>query len=73
MAEAGGVRGLLTFQACTEFGWFVVAPWRGQPIPPIAANWSPAALWRGPLINGIFGLGTGLMLQLLQGLFRGRR
>lgn len=59
--------------AATAFGWFVVAPWRGQPIPPIAANWSLAALWRGPLINGIFGLGTGLMLQLLQGLVRGRR
>lgn len=59
--------------AATAYGWFVVAPWRGQPIPPVAANWNPAALWRGPLINGIFGLGAGLLLQLLAGLLRGRR
>ncbi|MBL8700251.1 MAG: hypothetical protein JNK67_17885 [Alphaproteobacteria bacterium] len=57
----------------TAYGWFVVSPWRGQPIPPIAANWNPAALWRGPLINGIFGLGAGIMLRLLLGFVRGRR
>jgi hypothetical protein len=35
--------------------WFVIAPLRGQ---PIAQNWNLARLWIGPLVNGLWGLGT---------------
>jgi hypothetical protein len=37
--------------------WFVVAPLRGQ---PIAQGWELARLWIGPLVNGLWGLGTAL-------------
>jgi hypothetical protein len=51
-------------------GWFVVAPLKGQ---PVAQGWNLAAMWRGPLINGVFGLGVGLILPGLWALLAGRR
>jgi hypothetical protein len=44
--------------APTLFGRFVLAPMRGQPI-----NSDLLSLWRGLLINGVFGLGIGVFLK----------
>jgi len=49
---------LLGAIGATAVAWFVVAPLKGL---PMAAGWDPAAMWRGPLINGAFGLGIGLI------------
>lgn len=54
----------------TAVGWFVVAPLKGL---PIAQGWNPAAMWRGPLINGMFGLGAGIIGSWLGDLFGRRR
>lgn len=54
----------------TAVGWFVVAPLKGL---PIAQGWNPAAMWRGPLINGMFGLGVGIIGSWLGDLFGRRR
>lgn len=43
----------------TLVAWFIVAPLKGD---PIAAGWVPARMWIGPVINGAWGLGTGLLL-----------
>jgi hypothetical protein len=51
-------------------GWFVVAPLKGQ---PIAAGWNVARLWIAPVVNGVWGLGTALVYELLQRLGSGRR
>ena len=48
----------------TLVGWFVVAPLRGD---PIAQGFDPARMWRGPVINGMFGLGLGVLFDLLRG------
>lgn len=53
----------------TAVGWFVIAPLRGL---PIAQGWNPAAMWRGPLINGAFGLGTGLLIGWISSAVRPR-
>jgi len=53
----------------TLVGWFVVAPLKGQ---PMAAGFVPSRMWLGPLINGVWGLGTGIGLALTRGLFRRR-
>jgi hypothetical protein len=45
--------------APTFFGWFVLAPLGGR---PVARGWQIANMWRGPVFNGIFGLGTALLL-----------
>jgi hypothetical protein len=45
----------------TFFGWFVLAPLRGQ---AVAQGFNPAAMWRGPLINGMWGLGAACFLLL---------
>ncbi len=45
----------------TFFGWFVLAPLRGQ---PVAQGFNPAAMWRGPIINGMWGLGAAFFLML---------
>jgi hypothetical protein len=50
----------------TLVAWFVVAPLKGQ---PIAAGFVPARMWIGPLVNGAWGLGTGIGLWL----YRSRR
>ena len=51
-------------------GWFVVAPLKGQ---PITAGWNVARLWIAPVVNGVWGLGTALLFELLQRLGSGRR
>ena len=50
----------------TLVAWFVVAPLKGQ---PMAAGFVPARMWIGPLVNGAWGLGTGIVLWL----YRARR
>ena len=47
----------------TLVGWFVIAPLRGN---PVAQGFEPARMWRGPVINGMFGLGTGICFDLLR-------
>jgi hypothetical protein len=42
----------------TLVGWFVVAPLRGQ---PVAQGWNVGRMWIGPLLNGLWGLGTALL------------
>jgi hypothetical protein len=54
----------------TAIGWFVVAPLKGL---PVAQGWNPAAMWRGPLINGMFGLGAGIIGSWLAELTGRRR
>jgi hypothetical protein len=55
--------------APTLVGWFVVAPLRGQ---PVAQGFNPARMWAGPVINGMFGLGTAVFYDLLRRLMPGR-
>jgi hypothetical protein len=43
----------------TLVAWFVVAPLKGQ---PPAAGFVPAAMMIGPIVNGAWGLGTGIGL-----------
>jgi len=45
----------------TLVAWFVVAPLKGQ---PMAGGFVPAAMALGPIVNGAWGLGTGLGLML---------
>ena len=45
----------------TLVAWFIVAPLKGQ---PIAAGGVPSAMLIGPIVNGAWGLGTGLGLVL---------
>src|SRR5689334_3442777 len=46
----------------TSVAWFIVAPLKGQ---PLAAGWIPARMVIGPLVNGAWGLGLALLLDLL--------
>ena len=55
--------------APTLVGWFVVAPLRGQ---PMAQGFNPARMWQGPIINGVFGLGTAIFYDLLRRWLPGR-
>jgi len=55
--------------APTAFGWFVLAPLRGQ---AVAQGWQVAGMWRGLVINGMFGLGTAVLLLAAQRLRRRR-
>ena len=43
--------------APTLVAWFIVTPLRGQ---SIAQGWNSARLWIGPLVNGLWGIGTAL-------------
>ena len=54
----------------TAVAWFVVAPLKGQ---PVAQGWNFAAMWRAPLVNGMFGLGCALMAQSIGALFGAKR
>ncbi len=54
----------------TAVAWFIVAPIKGL---PVAQGWNVAAMWRAPLINGVFGLGCGLMAPGIGALFGARR
>jgi hypothetical protein len=47
--------------APTLVAWFLVAPLKGQ---PMAAGWVPMAMMIGPIVNGAWGLGTGLGLAV---------
>jgi hypothetical protein len=49
--------------------WFVVAPLKGQ---PMASGFVPSRMWIGPVLNGAWGLGTGIGLALSRGLTRRR-
>jgi hypothetical protein len=49
--------------APTFVGWFVVAPIKGQ---AVANGFNPARMWIGPLVNGIWGLGTALIYDFLR-------
>jgi hypothetical protein len=53
----------------TLVAWFVVAPLKGQ---PMAAGFAPMAMMIGPIVNGAWGLGTGIGLALF-GRGRARR
>ena len=46
----------------TLVAWFLVAPLKGQ---PMAAGFVPMAMLVGPIVNGAWGLGTGIGLALL--------
>ena len=54
----------------TLVGWFVVAPLKNQ---PMAQGFNPARMWRGPVINGMWGLGTAIFFDLLRRAGLGRR
>ena len=45
----------------TLVAWFIVAPLKGN---PVASGFVPAAMLIGPIVNGAWGLGTGLALAL---------
>jgi hypothetical protein len=45
----------------TLVAWFVVAPLKGQ---PMAGGWAPLAMAAGLIVNGAWGLGTGIGLAL---------
>ncbi len=52
-------------------GWLVVAPLKGM---PLGYGWDPAAMIRSLIINGVWGLGVGLILpRLMPDMPRGRR
>jgi hypothetical protein len=63
------VRGTRFIVAAAIFGavlptlvaWLVVAPLKGQ---PMAAGLVPMAMLIGPIVNGAWGLGTGIGLVL---------
>jgi hypothetical protein len=66
-AALGAMRGVALIGGAFIFGalfptlvaWFIVAPLKGQ---PVAAGLVPAAMLIGPILNGAWGLGTGLGL-----------
>jgi hypothetical protein len=45
----------------TLVAWFIAAPLKGN---PMAGGFAPAAMLIGPIVNGAWGLGTGLGLAL---------
>jgi len=53
---------------CNVVGWYVVAPLKGNPSPAFGL----ATMWRGLTINGVFGLGTIVFLDLFDIYFRKR-
>jgi hypothetical protein len=50
---------------CAAFGWYVVAPLKGNAPPAFGFE----TMWRGVLINGMFGLGTVVFLELADRFF----
>jgi hypothetical protein len=48
----------------TVFSWLIVAPLKGA---PIGYGFPFPGLFVGPIVNGLWGLGTGLFLTLLRG------
>ncbi|HYG88017.1 MAG TPA: hypothetical protein VD978_17315 [Azospirillum sp.] len=55
--------GLFGAIALTLVAWFVVAPLKGA---PVAGGWQPASMATALLVNGAWGLGTALLLRLLE-------
>jgi len=49
--------------ATTAVAWFVVAPIKGN---PVAQGFNPATMWRSPVVNGMFGLGSALFAGWLE-------
>lgn len=49
---------------------FIVAPLKGR---PVAGGWQPAVLITAFLINGMWGLGTGVWIELFQAVFKRRQ
>lgn len=47
--------------APTLVAWFVVAPLKHQ---PMAGGWKASAMMIGPIVNGVWGLGTALFYRL---------
>ena len=47
----------------TLVGWFVVNPIKGR---PVANGFVPARMINGPIINGMYGVGTALFYDLLR-------
>jgi hypothetical protein len=47
--------------APTLVAWFVVAPLKHQ---PVAGGWKPSTMMIGPIVNGVWGLGTALFYRL---------
>lgn len=47
----------------TLVAWFIVAPIKHQ---PIAAGWKPASMVLGPIVNGVWGLGTAAFYRLFR-------
>lgn len=56
--------------APTLAGWFVIAPLKGQ---AVANGFVLSRMWIGPLVNGVWGLGTALIYSLLSGRFGRKR
>lgn len=54
----------------TAVAWFVVAPLKGL---PVAQGWNYAAMWRAPLVNGMFGLGCAVLAQGICALLGAKR
>jgi hypothetical protein len=50
--------------APTLVAWFVVAPLKGQ---PVAGGFKAAAMMTGLIVNGAWGLGTGLVMAWFRG------
>jgi len=65
------IAALVGVVATTAVAWFVAGPirsWASEtPLqgPLGAQGFALATIWRGPLINGMFGLGTGLFADFL--------
>ena len=57
---AGLIFGML---APTLVSWFVVAPIKGR---PVANGFVPARMINGPIINGMWGLGTAVFYDLIR-------
>ena len=53
----------------TSVAWFIVAPLKGQ---PVAAGGNPSGMVIGPLVNGAWGLGLALLLDLFNHIVPGR-
>lgn len=56
--------------APTLVAWFVVAPLKGQ---AVAQGFNLSRMWIGPLVNGLWGLGTALIYEVLSRRFAARR
>jgi hypothetical protein len=63
---------VVLFGACalSFMAWFIVAPLKGL---PIAGGGHPAAIATSLLVNGAWGFGTALLLQIFRGVARATR